>query len=219
MFMNQVSARYRPLAKSEQIELVNRAKDGDREATARLFDAIMPMVVRIADKVAYGSRRKYLIDFIQEGCIGVMNALKDFDPNRAAWNTYAGNGARLAMLSFVERNKRHARMRRLKANLRQHVEIADKRSTSPDGDAISEVVKTCQSVKKSLRRRDPRGFKIIQHRLSGGTLDTAGKELGVSGKRAHVIYHRTMSSQLSAKVAAVVVCRDTAYHAITTLTK
>jgi len=220
VFMKQVSARYRRLTKSEQIDLIRRAKDGDKSAVDTLFDSVMPMVVRMAKKVAYGKRKSYLMDMIQEGAVGMMNALVEFDLSfNVGWNTYGLNGARLAMLSFVERNKRHGKGKPLKANLRGDIEVQDRRPKSPDAMVVSEVIHTCKSVRRSLKRRDPRGFEIIKHRLKGGTLDTAGSELGISGKRASVIFHRTISDQLSHRVASVVVCHETAHYAITTLTR
>jgi len=79
------------LSKTEEHELATRyVSTGDLDAAARLITANLRLVV----KLAYEYRRAYrnMMDLIQEGNIGLMQAVKRYDPYRgvklssyAAW--------------------------------------------------------------------------------------------------------------------------------------
>jgi RNA polymerase sigma factor (sigma-70 family) len=221
VFMDQISARYRPLATNEQAEIVSRAKAGDRVARERMVDSVMPMVVRIAMKVSSGNRRTYLMDLVQEGATGVIRAIEKFDASSGfRWVTYAGNGARLAMLSYLESTRLDDQAVYFKKNCTDRViEFTDRRPGGPEPDEVPLAIDTCRKARAQMRRRHSRGFEVIRQRLSGHSTVTVSKNLGVSDKRAYVIMHKALSPEISSRIAAVVVCRETAHHAIETLTR
>ena len=79
-YMQQIN-RFDLLSREEECELAARYRDnGDLEAAHRLICANLRFVVKIAQEYrAYGLRQ---LDVIQEGNIGLMMAVKKFDPDR-----------------------------------------------------------------------------------------------------------------------------------------
>lgn len=75
----------RPLAKAvaltaqEEAVLARKAKDGDKQAFNKLIMANMKLVNVMVRKYDQGLPSQ---DLTQEGCIGLMNAINHFDPNR-----------------------------------------------------------------------------------------------------------------------------------------
>lgn len=78
---------------------------GDLEAAAKLVTANLRLVV----KIAYGYRRahKNIMDLIQEGNIGLMQAVKKYDPYRGVkLSTYSAWWIRAYILRFILNNER-----------------------------------------------------------------------------------------------------------------
>ena len=81
------------------------AEGGDVEAAAKLVTANLRLVV----KIAYEYRRAYrnMMDLIQEGNIGLMQAVKRYDPHRGVkLSSYAAWWIRAYMLRFILNNWR-----------------------------------------------------------------------------------------------------------------
>ncbi len=76
------------LTHAEEIDLSNRAKEGDKRARARLIEKNLRLVVSVAKKYrGYGLPFE---DLIQEGNIGLMKAVEKYDPERGyRFSTYA----------------------------------------------------------------------------------------------------------------------------------
>jgi RNA polymerase sigma-32 factor len=79
-YMAQIN-RFDLLSREEEYELASRYREsGDIEAAHKLICANLRFVVKIAQEYrAYGIR---MLDMIQEGNIGLMMAVKKFDPER-----------------------------------------------------------------------------------------------------------------------------------------
>lgn len=104
-YMREVT-RHALLTPEEEHSLAVRyAKTGDVDAAARLVTANLRLVV----KIAYEYRRAYrnMMDLVQEGNIGLMQAVKRYDPYRGVkLSSYAAWWIRAYMLRFILNNWR-----------------------------------------------------------------------------------------------------------------
>ena len=70
-------ARIRPLSKEEELKLARRASSGDKQACEKLIAANLKLVISVAER--YQGRGLPLADLIQEGNIGLVEALHKFN--------------------------------------------------------------------------------------------------------------------------------------------
>lgn len=98
--------RYKLLTPQEEHDAATRYfETGDVDAAARLVTANLRLVV----KIAYDYRRahKNINDLIQEGSIGLMQAVKKYDPYKGVkLSTYAAWWIRAYILRFILNNAR-----------------------------------------------------------------------------------------------------------------
>lgn len=102
-YLAQIS-RFDLLSREEEYELATRyRRRGDLEAAHRLICANLRFVVKIANEYrAYGMKG---LDLVQEGNIGLMMAVKKFDPERGIrLITYAVWWIRAYIQSFIIRS-------------------------------------------------------------------------------------------------------------------
>lgn len=83
------------LSKEEEIQLFNSFKKGNKKSSEKLINSQLKLVVLIANKLLK-NKKSNLWDLIQEGSVGLIEALKYFDPNKGRFSTIA---------SFHIRNK------------------------------------------------------------------------------------------------------------------
>jgi RNA polymerase sigma-32 factor len=102
--------RYPLLTREEEHELARLYRDtGDRDALFRLVTANLMMVVHVARSFRRAARN--LLDLIQEGNIGLLQAIEKFDPDVGVrLPTYAGWWVRAYMVKFLLDNVRLVRV-------------------------------------------------------------------------------------------------------------
>jgi len=102
--------RYPLLTREEEQELARLYRDtGDRDALFRLVTANLMMVVHVARSFRRAARN--LLDLIQEGNIGLLQAIEKFDPDVGVrLPTYAGWWVRAYMVKFLLDNVRLVRV-------------------------------------------------------------------------------------------------------------
>jgi RNA polymerase sigma-32 factor len=96
--------RHRLLTREEEDALARRFRaTGDLDAAARLVSANLRLVVKLAHE--YHRNPLALLDLIQEGNIGLMQAVKKFDPDRGVkLSTYAAWWIRAYILRYIMDN-------------------------------------------------------------------------------------------------------------------
>lgn len=117
--------KYSPLSREEEQEVARTYRDtGDPQALFRLVTANLMLVVRIA--LSYRRAARNLLDLIQEGNLGLLQAIERFDPEVGVrLPTYAAWWVRAYIVKFLLDNVRQVRVgttnarRKLLHNLRQ----------------------------------------------------------------------------------------------------
>jgi RNA polymerase sigma-32 factor len=110
-------ARGAPLTADLERELVARYREGDGAAGNRLIEACLPLVTMIA--IEYRKWGTPLEDLIQQGNIGLLKAVRHFDPERGArLATYARYWVRAEIREHVVCSYRIVRLGRSKAERR-----------------------------------------------------------------------------------------------------
>jgi RNA polymerase sigma-32 factor len=117
--------KYPPLTRDEERELAREyRRTGSREALFRLVTANLMMVVRVA--LSFRRAARNLLDLIQEGNLGLLQAIERFDPELGVrLPTYAAWWVRAYMVKFLLDNVRLVRVgttnarRKLLRNLRR----------------------------------------------------------------------------------------------------
>ena len=151
--------QFEPLDRATEIELAQRYKnDNDLAAAHRLTCAYLRFVVKIANEYrGYGLK---MLDLIQEGNIGLMMAIKKFDPERnirlisyAVWwirayiNSYIINSWSLVKIGTTQAQKK------LFFKLRQTREALRQLSGSDGNDSIAhELDVSCDAVDEMSMR-------------------------------------------------------------------
>ena len=134
----QETRRYPLLDREEEHELAVRlVEDGDTDAARKLIEANLRLVV----KIAYEYRRAHrnLLDLIQEGNIGLMQAVRKYDPYRGVkLSSYAAWWIRAYILKFILNNWRLVKIgttqaqRKLFFNLRKERERLEQLGFHPE---------------------------------------------------------------------------------------
>jgi RNA polymerase sigma factor (sigma-70 family) len=94
--LRRVDAAPQPRVDGELDALARRAQSGEPQAREELVERMLPLVNSIAR--GYRTTRLEHADLIQEGCVGVLRALRRFDPDRGVpFAAYAAPWVRQAL--------------------------------------------------------------------------------------------------------------------------
>ena len=100
---------YGRYSKEEELEIITKIKNGDIKARNEFLEQNLRLVVSIAKK--YQGRNIPLIDLIQEGNIGLMKALDEFDINKGCkFSTYATNWITAFIRRYIADKGRNIRL-------------------------------------------------------------------------------------------------------------
>lgn len=157
-------AKYPPLDRETELKLAQRYREtGDRDALLRLVTANLMLVVRVA--LSFRRAARNLLDLIQEGNIGLLQAIERFDPGLGVrLPTYAGWWIRAYMVKYLLDNVRLVRVgttnarRKLLRNLRQEKQRLEGLGFEVGPRLLAEHFgvseRDVQDVQKALSSRD-----------------------------------------------------------------
>lgn len=81
------TSRLKVLARGEMEQLLRRAKDGDEDARERLIEGNLRLVLSVIQR--FDKRGESPDDLFQVGCIGLIKAISNFDPDKQVrFSTY-----------------------------------------------------------------------------------------------------------------------------------
>lgn len=139
------------LTREEEIEIAGKAAQGEETAQKRLIEANLRFVVNVAKK--YQNQGLPLIDLINEGNIGLMNAIERYDVDKGYhFISYAVWWIRQAILKAVYEKSRTIRLPLNRANELIQIQKAQKELTSLNGEDpdLLEIAKLTQLDKNHV---------------------------------------------------------------------
>ena len=156
--------RHDLLTRDQEKELaIKYSEHGDVEAAAKLVTSNLRLVV----KIAYEYRRAYrnILDLIQEGNIGLMQAVKKYDPYRGVkLSSYAAWWIRAYILRFILNNWRMVKIgttqtqRKLFFNLSREQARLSAMGIEPTAERVAERLgvteKDIEEMDKRMRASD-----------------------------------------------------------------
>ncbi|MGM0431804.1 MAG: sigma-70 family RNA polymerase sigma factor [Spirochaetota bacterium] len=133
------------LERDEEVELATKAAEGDKKAINKLVESNLRFVVNVAKK--YQNQGIPLIDLINEGNIGLMNAIERYDVSKGYhFISYAVWWIRQAILKSIYEKSRTIRLPLNRANELIQIQKAQKELTAKNGDEpeLKEIAKLTQ---------------------------------------------------------------------------
>lgn len=157
-YMREVR-RYPLLTPDEEHALATRlVEHGDTAAARRLIEANLRLVVKIAYE--YRRAHKNLLDLVQEGNIGLIQAVGKYDPYRGVkLSSYAAFWIRAYILKFILNNWRLVKIgttqaqRKLFFNLRKEREKLEQLGFQPTAALLAEKLDVSEQEVVEMERR------------------------------------------------------------------
>ena len=177
-------SKYELLTREEEVELAIRFKEHhDEEAGHRLVRANLRLVVKIAlSFYRFWSQR--ILDLIQEGNLGLVQALRKFDPYRGVkFSYYAAFWIRAYMLKFLMENWRLVKIGTTQDQRKLFFRLAKERQKleSQGFDAEPRLLAERLDVKEEeviqMSQRLARGEASLDVPRGGETQETYGETI------------------------------------------
>lgn len=157
-YLREIS-RYHPLSRSEEREVAFRYyKNKDIEAARTLVVSNLWLVVKIARE--YEAAARNILDLIQEGNIGLMEAVKNFDPFKdVRFPSYAVWWIRAYIIRYVIANWRLVKLgttqaqRKLFFNLKKEKDKLEREGFAPMPKLLAEKLNVKESEVIEMEQR------------------------------------------------------------------
>jgi RNA polymerase sigma-32 factor len=158
VYMNEIR-RIPLLPREEETELAKKFyESGDMDIARRLVTANLRLVVKIAHE--YRRAHRNLLDLIQEGNIGLLQAMKKYDPYRGVkLSSYAVWWIRAYILKFILNNWRLVKIgttqaqRKLFFNLRKEKDKLEQLGFAPEHKLLAERLEVTEDEVAEMEKR------------------------------------------------------------------
>lgn len=184
--------RVRTLTSAEERQLWERYKRrGDRTARARLIEAYQPLVFKVV--MGLGLPPAHLMDMIQEGTVGLIDAVERFEPERGfRFSTYAGYRIRGSVLNALRRERVWA----LSLDDADGA-VLERLEDGAAEDALGAVEDSVLAgqVTQGVERLPPRERAVLDaFYFRPRSAAVAARELGVSLSHLYRLHHRALAT-------------------------
>ena len=155
IYLREIGQTPLPTA-AEEVYYARCALQGDARSKRRMIESNLRLVVKISRR--YINRGMALLDLIEEGNLGLIHAVKKFDPERGfRFSTYATWWIRQGIERGLMNQARTIRLpvhvtKELNSVLRKAQQLATRKARDPSAEEIAaEVGKTVPEIKRLLR--------------------------------------------------------------------
>jgi RNA polymerase sigma-32 factor len=171
LYINEIR-RYALLSREEEHQLaVQYLETGDLDAAKKLITANLRLVVKIAHE--YRRAHRNLLDLVQEGNLGLVQAVKKYDPYRGVkLSSYAAWWIRAYILKFILNNYRLVKIgttqdqRKLFFNLRKEKDKLEALGFDATPSAIAKALDVSEKEVVDMERRLGQGEMSLDAPLS-----------------------------------------------------
>lgn len=142
----------RLLSAVEEKDLCYRAQSGDESARQRMMEGNIKLVMAIARR--YNGRSMTYEDIVQEGIIGLLEAIKKYDVSRTnRFSTYATWWIRQAIVRAIEKGDRMIRLPTYGCNAEKKVRLCEQSLSAQLGrtPTVEEIVEQTGFSKSIVR--------------------------------------------------------------------
>lgn len=134
-------------------------------------------------------------DLIQEGVLALCRAIRQYEPDRGGWASYAYTAIKRGMLNVLAQHRKRGRMFSEMDAVKVDGETMDYASTIP---APEEVESHHEEVALLLARLSPRDREVIELRFGlvdrePKSLEEVGRLLGITRERVRQIEERALT--------------------------
>lgn len=184
MYMREIS-KYPLLSRDEETELVERVRrQNDKDAAEKLVLANLRLVVKVA--IEYSNYRTNLTDLIQEGNMGLLRAVRRYDPDKGTrFASYALFWIRAHMLKYLMDSWSIVKLgakdseRKLFYNLKREKEKLERDGITPSFQTLASSLEVSASDVEAMEMRLCNGDVSLDAPLREGgekLLDTLGSD-------------------------------------------
>jgi len=169
IYLNEIGGS-RLLTSAEEKMIARRIRQGDESARHRMIESNLRLVVKIARR--YINRGLPLLDLIEEGNLGLIHAVKKFDPERGfRFSTYATWWIRQTIERGIMNQARTVRLpihivKDINSVLRASRFLRDEQETEPTaGEIAQHMQRDIDEVERLL---------ALHHRVTIGSTGSSG---------------------------------------------
>ena len=181
-YLHEVS-KYPLMTKEEEREMAERVRmEGDKDAGERMVLANLRLVIKIARD--YRNHHLNLLDLIQEGNMGLVRAVRKYDPEKGTrFSTYASFWIRAYILKYLMDSWSMVKIgtkdsqRRLFYSLNREKEKLERSGIIPSAEVLADNLKVSSEVVEDMEQRLYHGdvpLEAPQHGDGDPLMDTIG---------------------------------------------